>query len=345
MGDMRPGSSEKDFLYRLFIIFGLILVLACSGACAHYPPAKDYRGEMRRFVISISRYAKHLRPDFAVIPQNGVELLTLNGEATGPPAWNYLDAIDGIGQESLFYGYDKDDKATPDSIRKVILPFLNLARERGLAVLVTDYCRTHEFMEDSYARNAEMGYLSFGAESRDLDRIPSYPRPPFKADSAPIGSLGEAKNFLYLINPGEYSSKDAFISAVSATDYDLVILDLFFGDKPLTPSDLTILKRKSGGGKRLVIAYMSIGEAEEYRYYWQEEWKKHPPEWLAEENPDWPGNYKVCYWDPEWQGIIFGNQKSYLKKILDAGFDGVYLDIIDAFQYFEDRDEAERASQ
>ena len=60
-----------------------------------------------------------------------------------------------------------------------------------------------------------------------------------------------------------------------------------------------------------------------------------PPGWLSEENGDWHGNYKVHYWDPEWQEIIFGNAGSYLKKILDAGFDGVYLDIIDAFEFFE----------
>ena len=35
--------------------------------------------------------------------------------------------------------------------------------------------------------------------------------------------------------------------------------------------------------------------------------------------------------------IIYGNNNSYLEKILDAGFDGVYLDIIDAFEYFENQ--------
>ena len=33
--------------------------------------------------------------------------------------------------------------------------------------------------------------------------------------------------------------------------------------------------------------------------------------------------------------IIFGNDESYLHKIIDSGFDGVYLDIIDAFEFFE----------
>ena len=58
---------------------------------------------------------------------------------------------------------------------------------------------------------------------------------------------------------------------------------------------------------------------------------------MAAENPDWPGNYKVKYWNEEWQGLIYKNQDSYLNKIMAAGFDGVYLDIIDAFEYFEDK--------
>ncbi len=81
---------------------------------------------------------------------------------------------------------------------------------------------------------------------------------------------------------------------------------------------------------------MSIGEAEDYRYYWKSTWNSNPPSWVERENPDWEGNYKIRYWDPRWKAIISGNDDSYLKKILDAGFDGVYLDIIDAFEYFED---------
>ncbi|MBQ5572035.1 MAG: endo alpha-1,4 polygalactosaminidase, partial [Bacteroidales bacterium] len=83
--------------------------------------------------------------------------------------------------------------------------------------------------------------------------------------------------------------------------------------------------------KRMVIAYMSIGEAEDYRYYWQAEWKRGNPSWLDKENPKWKGNYKVKYWKSEWQEIIF----DYLSRITNAGFDGVYLDIIDAFEYYE----------
>ena len=57
--------------------------------------------------------------------------------------------------------------------------------------------------------------------------------------------------------------------------------------------------------------------------------------WLSRENPSWPGNYKVCYWCSEWQELICGAGASYLNRILNAGFDGVYLDIVDAFEEFE----------
>ncbi|MDI6886423.1 MAG: endo alpha-1,4 polygalactosaminidase [archaeon] len=68
---------------------------------------------------------------------------------------------------------------------------------------------------------------------------------------------------------------------------------------------------------------------------WSFFWSSQQPSWLAAENPVWPGNYKVRYWDSAWQKIIYGSDDADLDKILDAGFDGVYLDIIDAYEYFE----------
>ncbi|MCD6345902.1 MAG: hypothetical protein J7L96_00635 [Bacteroidales bacterium] len=36
-----------------------------------------------------------------------------------------------------------------------------------------------------------------------------------------------------------------------------------------------------------------------------------------------------------WKKILLEQEDSYLDKIMAAGFDGVYLDIIDAFEYWE----------
>lgn len=79
-----------------------------------------------------------------------------------------------------------------------------------------------------------------------------------------------------------------------------------------------------------MLAYLSIGEAEDDRSYWTAEWATRPPEWLLEENPDWPGSHLVLYWHPEWQRIVL----DALTAILAAGFNGVYLDCVDAYESF-----------
>lgn len=309
-----------------------------NGDTGHEPAAeRNYRQDMRDFVQDISAYTKGIKADFIIIPQNGHELLKENKEETGTLVLAYLDAIDGVGREDLFYGYDSDDVVTPALERDYMVSFMDIAEKNGVEVLVTDYCSTHSFMDSSYYYSAARGYISFAADHRQLDNIPDYPENPYNVHASDVTSLREAKNFLYLINPGLFPSRDTFLDAVKKANYDIIIIDLFYQDSALTVSEVASLKIKANGGSRLIIAYMSIGEAEDYRYYWQTEWEIDPPSWLAEENPEWPANYKVQYWNKDWQNIIYGKSNSYLNKILDVGFDGVYLDIIDAFQYFEDQ--------
>jgi cysteinyl-tRNA synthetase, unknown class len=86
-----------------------------------------------------------------------------------------------------------------------------------------------------------------------------------------------------------------------------------------------------------VLSYLSIGESSTWRYYFQKEWQSSPPDWQGKENPDWPGSSKVKYWDADWQRITL----EYLDKIIDSGFDGVYLDIVDAFDYWSNPNNGE----
>jgi len=122
---------------------------------------------------------------------------------------------------------------------------------------------------------------------------------------------------------------------IKLSPYDLVVIDYGFDRRNATafPREVVdLMRRRPDGGKRLILAYLSIGEAENYRYYWQDNWLAFPPEWLRPENRDWPGNYLVQYWDPGWQAILFGSPNAYLDRILAAGFDGVYLDGADRFE-------------
>ena len=295
---------------------------------------------MRSFVQAISSYAKAATSGFIVIPQNGHALLTIDGAPDGDAAADYLAAIDGVGREDLNYGYDGDNIATSGPDRSEIAPFLDLAVDSGVKVLVTDYCWDPAKVDASYSDNEAGTYISFAADSRDLNTIPTYPLPPRNSSDAAIMALADAANFLYLLDPSEFSDKSAYLAAIAETNYDLVILDLFHESADgivteLAAADLELIDHKPGGGNRLLICYMSIGEAEDYRFYWESSWAQDKPVWLEEENPNWKGNYKVQYWSIDWQAIILGGAGSYLGKILAAGFDGVYLDIIDGYEYFE----------
>ncbi|MEE9364018.1 MAG: endo alpha-1,4 polygalactosaminidase [Cellulophaga sp.] len=300
--------------------------------------SRDYREDMREFVVQISTYAKEKQPGFVVIPQNGIELVTHNGEATGMPSTAYLNAIDAHGQESLFYGYKKDNKATPKETNNYTIELLDVSKNSGNHILVTDYCSSVKKMTKSIQSNSESGYISFAANQRNLTNIPSYPKQIFKENSDDIHTINEAENFLYLINFEEFESKEEFINVVAKTNYDALIIDLFFNDgSVLEKEDIQRLKVKANGATRKVICYMSIGEAEDYRYYWKNEWQGESPIWLDKENEDWAGNYKVKYWKKGWKSIIIGSKESYLDKVIASEFDGVYLDIIDAFEYYEEQ--------
>ena len=69
---------------------------------------------------------------------------------------------------------------------------------------------------------------------------------------------------MYLINSEKFYTKWELIDVLKNTDYDI---DLFRFVKAYAESEARELKTKRNGGKRLMICYMSIGEAEDYRYY------------------------------------------------------------------------------
>jgi len=145
-----------------------------------------------------------------------------------------------------------------------------------------------------------------------------------KGFTAPSPSLPAVNDFLYQL-------QNLDLVAIGNTAYDLVVMDYSSDGSEageFTAAQITALKHSPG--EKIVLAYMSIGEVEDYRFYWQDDWTPENPAWLDAENPDWPGNYKVHYWDPAWQTIVL----SYTDRLLDAGFDGAYLDIIDAYDYY-----------
>lgn len=124
---------------------------------------------------------------------------------------------------------------------------------------------------------------------------------------------------------------------IAAAPVDVIVTDYSKdGTAPnaFRPDEVARMKINPATGKpRLVIAYVSIGEAEVGRWYFKNSWLRSKPSWLGAQDEDWAGDYAVQYWQQAWQDIIIDDDSSYIKQVIAAGFDGVYLDKIDEYVY------------
>ncbi|MBN2202190.1 endo alpha-1,4 polygalactosaminidase [bacterium] len=132
-----------------------------------------------------------------------------------------------------------------------------------------------------------------------------------------------------------YQLQNVDFEAMGQAGFDLAVIDYSADgtDETAFPRERIDSLRNAPAGPAIVLSYLSIGEAEDYRFYWEDDWKPGNPSWLGHENPDWEGNFRVAYWDSGWREIVL----RYLDKILDAGFDGVYCDLVDQYEYFMER--------
>ncbi len=310
---------------------GMLVLAALSGLISSCGKEKlsDKAGEkMQDFIVSISTYARGLDPDFIVVPQNGPELAFayLDPDDGLDPA--YMEAVDGFGNEEVFY----DGTLNIDPERLAMLQLLRPFKP----VLVADYVTDDNNVPDVIARNQAEGFLSFPRTSDNYDYI-KIPALIVDENDQDISTLAEVRNYLYLISTDNFSTKEDMLAALAVTNFDLLILDLFFDDEALTLAETSALKTKANGGRRLVISYINVGAAENYRYYWNEDWKLHRPNWLKKPYEGYEDEIWVKFWREEWREIIYGNDGSYIKKIVDAGFDGAYFDNVEGyyFLYFD----------
>jgi len=150
------------------------------------------------------------------------------------------------------------------------------------------------------------------------------------------------------------------VDALAESRYDMLVIeptrtDWSSNDKYFdTSSMVSRLKGTAahdGEHRKLIIAYIDIGQAEDWRWYWT--WSKDWPEgepipddwpdFIVGRDPDgWEGNYPVAYWDPSWKDIIlygenqssepYGDYISVVDEVVRDGFDGVYLDWVEGFE-------------
>jgi cysteinyl-tRNA synthetase, unknown class len=139
------------------------------------------------------------------------------------------------------------------------------------------------------------------------------------------------RSWAYVLQAEALGARAVAVEKLKQSGPDWLVLDQAYADESRWQrAELDEMRAAMPGRK--VLCYLSIGEAESYRPYWQKGWRKKPPVWLATENPVWPGNFRVKYWHPQWQQLMLSEVRAIQGQ---AGFDGFYWDIVDGFEFWE----------
>jgi uncharacterized protein (TIGR01370 family) len=185
---------------------------------------------------------------------------------------------------------------------------------------------------------------------------------PIFSENSPL-PLSGARYWAYQIQGLDESGA---IQKIVDSRYDLVVIDpsvtcdYTFDAKDMV-NRIKASRASDGVHRKLAIAYIDIGEAEEWRWYWNghttyeekgkckssyiEEIQTWAP-WVAACDPDgWAGNYPVAFWDNNWKDIVIHGTtlgshaglyfNSMLDEVVRDGFDGVYLDWVEAWEMNE----------
>jgi endo-alpha-1,4-polygalactosaminidase (GH114 family) len=296
------------------------------------------REQMRVLISDMSNNARSLNRGFAVVTLGGLDLL----EKVDPidptkraPAVAYMRSIDGLIARAIhFHPPDSHNETKQDpKVRAELLRLAEGGHQRGVRVWTLDYAKDAGMAETAIRSALDKSFVPFIASRADyrFDRVP--PGRPVNENPNNVLGLNHVKNFLMLTETSAWDTQEEFVLALANTNYDAMVVDVYHrGRTPLTPRTVDGLKYKKLGARRMVLAYLNIGEAESDRYYWKTGWREGSPYFIGPPTPGNPDKYSVQYWQPGWREIMTGNTNSYLYGIIAQGFDGVVLDGVEAYR-------------
>lgn len=356
----------KTFLF--FLLFAVAAPVRAQTLPDTYDPLEEkakvagayvpnYRELMREIVFAFADFAKDRDPSFKILIQGGESLLRRG-------VWeNDLDDLHaaeaaGIVNEDERYLFKLFSPESPIPVNAPNRRFINAVKgivavntycsggngklspviqrivdEFGLTVLAVEHCADEKERQDALTALARKKIPVFA----DTEKTPAFDKidpekRPFAEHHANVETLDAVRNVLILTNTRAFRDKDAMLSEIAKTNYDLVVVDPFFRkDEPLTAQDVKELQTKKVGAKRLVFAVLNVSTAEDTRKYWQKGWKIGSPRWLRFPSKKNPAGVTTDYWHSEWQKIL----GVWFRSIMDQGFDGVILQGLDAHKIYE----------
>lgn len=138
---------------------------------------------------------------------------------------------------------------------------------------------------------------------------PTNPIPPIRTPPSTQQSQLDGSSWAYYL-------KNPNLQAINTSLVKTIIMDMDVRRTPIGSADIAKIKQNN----KTAIAYISAGEAEEYRGYWSQLQGK--PDWIGPQNPLWRGSYVVTdLMNVQWLGIV----KAQVDLAINTGYDGMML--------------------
>ncbi len=315
----------------------------------------NYRQEARDIITTFAKFAKSQNKEFEMFIFEGRKLLTKedweydleeywdakkyglvnedeaflhnlfnrdrNESLVGSKTRLFLKNIDGVILDNLYCG---NRPLTPKQQKAI--------KDHKLTIVSVEKCKDGKKLLKAKQELAKKKIPVYGYvnENNAFSHIPTSRE--FFENADNISTSKQAKNFLYQKYNNNYSSKGVWLEELRNNNLDIIIIDPFYDEHiALKVDEVNSLKYKKNGMRRRVFARMSITEAKDTRYYWNDEWQIGNPSFLRVGSYNNDNSAITDYWDQSWKKII----GEYFKSITDLGFDGVVIEDIDNHKYFE----------
>ena len=219
-----------------------------------------------------------------------------------------------------------------DDHKRRVLRGMSALKTFNRSILSIENCPTQAAV-DAALRSADRDHVLTFAAINDpkLDVLPK--GRPLHENPTPISSIAQSRTWLPNTKGDKFGSKEEWLSALAKTNYDTMVLDVGWRNTDLfTKADVARLKFKNLGGPRLVLAEMPMGRAFDWRWYWQKGWAAGNPPFLFAVDKSEPGAFVIDPLAPQWLEIL----GKFIAGLMDLGFDGVMMDDIDTYLWFED---------
>lgn len=303
----------------------------------------NYRDEMRMIIEDLASYARARVPGFTVVMYGGFDLLSWSQREfdlaelrrpedvrpstladtelpVGFPMRRFQQRVNGFILDGFYCA----------PIR-VPLADVEAMRSQSLKALSVDHCPPERAqMAFEFARRD--GIVAH-VDTDTTRKFASVPRVrPNPENPASVENLWAARSMLINLDNRGFGSKFNWLQALKNTNHDVLVVDGFYnGNQALTKDEVRSLKFKKLGSRRLVLAWIDVGQASDDSYYWQREWQVGNPSWISALDRTHPGKYHLEFWNPAWKAII---GKTF-AGLVDMGFDGIVLANVEAYRRWE----------